>query len=267
MAEVREKVLNQEEIECLLDYMKINDDRTDQRPDVRSKHPRWDIDNWPQHIVKKALDLVISYPYAVEEVVFNESIISFRIHADSGDGDLSRLGHSILIPLMVEGEGSTVFFDNYWHGPSTRFSRTPVLPFEYNIPDTQGNIYYTPDLRKLLEIVESGNTPEQLKNVKNLESTIRHLIDARKGNGLSKPDDRTYDYTKIKNFHPEKTLDRSIWEKYLNHVPWENVYGLSIDKIINWVPGDVIVFDRTQIHSAGSGHNRKIGLTLFIQRV
>lgn len=266
MAHTVKDLLTPKDIQCLLQYMWINDDRTDQRPDVRSKHPRWRIDNWPQHIVEYVLDTVLDYPYIVEEVIFNESIISFRLHVDSGNGDVDRLGDAVLIPLLVEGAGTTVFFDNYWHGVSTRFSRTPILPFEYTIPGIDGHSYYTPDLRELLVEIQRGKVPSQLQHVQDLESIVGYLIEARQGHKISKVDDRTYDYTNVKNFDLARTIDRDIWCQNLTHVPWENFHGLSLDKIIPWTPGDAIVFDRTQIHCAGTGHSRKIAITIFTQR-
>lgn len=87
MVTVYRNILKPKEVVGLLDYLQINDNRTDSRPDVRSKHPRWNVDVWPQHIVKKVIDQVLDYDYKVEEVIFNQSRISFRLHADSGDGN------------------------------------------------------------------------------------------------------------------------------------------------------------------------------------
>ena len=246
--------------------MRLDDDRTDQRPDVRSKHPRWDIDPWPQSILESVLDQVLDYHYLVEEVVFNDSIISFRLHADSGTGDVSKLGHSVLVPLWTQGSSNTVFFANYWHGASTRFSRTPILPFEYNIPDNRGDVYYTPDLNQLLIDVQQSRVPPQLAHMDDLESVIQHLIDARSGKLISRPDDRTSDYTQIIGYHPDQYPDDDVCDQYLSHIPRENLGGLAIEQVMPWTPGDVIVFDRTQIHCAGSGHTRKIGVTIFTQR-
>lgn len=266
MAHVIKNLLSPEQIAQLLRYMSINDNRVDQRPDVRSKHPRWDIDPWPQDAIRSILDTVLDYSYSVEEVIFNESIISFRLHADSGDGNVDRLGHAILIPLFVDGPSTTVFFNNYWDGPSTRFSRKPILPLEYNIPLGNGNTFYTDNLRVLLSDIKNGCTPVELLSINNLEAVITDLIEARTGNKISKPDDRTADYSKIINFNPNSIIDPLLKSKYLSHIPEENLYGLNLEKIIEWCPGDVIVFDRRQIHSAGSGHNKKIGITIFTQR-
>ena len=258
--------LSEQEIKILLHYHACEDDRSDRRPDVYSKHPRWNQDVWPQHIVQQSLDQLLDYQYQVEEVIFNDSLISFRLHADSGDGEIDRLGHAVLIPLMVEGAGSTVFFDNYWHGSSTRFTRVPNLPFEYHIPNGCGTIYHTKDLRTLLEQVRQGDTPPELDHMQDLEATLVYLVEARRGNKLSKPDNHLADYTEIKNFDPQNHISDDVIAQYLTHIPRENLYGLRLDQVIKWVPGDAIVFDRTQLHCAGSGHDRKIGITVFTRR-
>jgi hypothetical protein len=267
MAYQIDSLITNQEISDLLNYMSVNDNCTDQRPDVRSKHPKWNVDLWPQHIIKKILDTVLDYKYRVEETVFNESIISFRPHVDSGDGNLDTLGHAVLVPLFVDGPSSTVFFNNYWDGPSTKFSRLKILPFEYSIPDQKGGLYYTDDLRKLLKNIKNNQVPEQLLHIDEIESMISYLIEARQGNKISKTDNRTYDYSKIINFDPNYTFPEKIRQKYLSHVPIENLHGLQIEQVIDWTPGNVIIFDRRQIHSAGSGHTKKIGISIFTSRV
>jgi hypothetical protein len=266
MAKVIHNLVSPQQIHELLDYMSVRDHRSDVRPDVVSKHPRWHQDQWPQHTVQEVLDQVLPYDYRVEEVVFNESRISFRLHADSGDGDLDRLGHAVLIPLLVQGQGATVFFDNHWHGASTKFSRVEILPFEYDIPTVSGEVYHVPDLRQLLHDIQAGLVPSQLADMENLESTVQDLIAARQNQKLSKMDARTANYQDVINYREDLRMDLQFWQAHLSHVPWENFHGLTVEQVIAWNPGDVIVFERTQLHAAAAGHDRKIGVTVFTQR-
>jgi hypothetical protein len=121
MVKTIKNLLNTAEIQELLAYHNTNDDRTDDRPgDVRSKHPRWNIDTWPQHIVQKCLDHVLDSEYEVEEVLFLDSITKFGLHVDTADGG-DDIYKTVIIPILVDGDGHTVFFDNYWHGPSVKF--------------------------------------------------------------------------------------------------------------------------------------------------
>lgn len=266
MAYVLPDLVTDHDIASLLDYMRINDDRTDIRLDVRSKHPRWSQDQWPQTLVQAILDKVMPYDYLVEEAIFNESKISFRLHADSGDGDVTRLGHAVLIPLLVEGPGATVFFNNHWHGPSTKFSRVDILPFEYDIPIGGGEVYHVEDLRQLLLDIDIGKTPSKLGEIDDLRTKVIDLIKARSGQKIGQPDGRTSDYQSITNYDDSRELDAVFWQQHLSHVPRQNFHGLAVEQVIDWKPGQVILFERTQLHAAAAGHDRKIGLTIFTQR-
>lgn len=266
MASVLPDLVTDHDISSLLDYMRIDDDRTDIRLDVRSKHPRWNLDQWPQMLVQTILDKVITYDYLVEEAIFNESKISFRLHADSGDGDITRLGHAVLIPLLVEGPGATVFFNNHWHGASTKFSQVDIMPFEYDIPIGGGELYHVLDIRQLLLDVQIGNVPLELAGIDNLKTKVTDLVKARSGGKIGQLDGRTSDYQSITNYNAGLELDPVFWTQYLSHVPRENFHGLTVEQVVDWHPGRVIVFERTQLHAAAAGHDRKIGLTIFTQR-
>ena len=220
MAEIYKNILNNTEVSELLDYHSIDDDRTDSRETVRSKHPRWAIDLWPKTIVKKVLDSVLEKDYTVEEVIFNQSRISFQLHADSGyNTDASKPYKAVLLPLYCEnGKGSTAFFNNFWHGEAAKFTRAE---------DPYG------------------------------------AVKDKKGQ-LSTKDQRVTDYSKVENYN-NRPFDRTLYEEYFQHIPYENLHGLSLEQIANWQPGDAIVFDRTQIHSATSEHSEKIGITIFTQ--
>lgn len=217
MVDIFKNILSQDNIKELLLYHRIIDERTDSRETVTSKHPRWDIDTWPQHIVQQVLDHVLDDSYSVEEVIFNESTISFQIHADSGYNN-PNIYKGIIIPLKCE-TGSTVFFDNYWYGDGAKFVR--------------------------------GEDP------------FKHVVDQEKQ--LSTKDRRITDYTSIVNYN-DQPFDTNIYQKYLTHIPYENLHGLTVDTIATWQEGDVIVFDRNQLHCASNEHDRKIGISVFTNR-
>ena len=214
MVEIFDNILSTAQIKELLDYHQINDSRTDIRETVRSKHPRWGQDTWPQQIVEQILETVLEKDYSVEEVIFNESTISFQIHVDSGYNN-SSVYKGIIIPLECTA-GSTVFFDNYWYRDGAKFVRNKD-PFE-NVTD--------------------------------------------KNNQLSTKDQRITDYSQIVNYN-NKPFDQDVYKKYLTHVPYENLHGLSVDTIAKWNIGNVIVFDRNQLHCASNEHEKKIGISVF----
>jgi len=262
--QVIKNILGTESIQELLAYNHIEDNRTDARPDVTSKHPRWDIDEWPQHIVEYILNKVLDYDYEVEEVIFNTSKISFRIHADSGHSDQDRKGHAVLIPLEVNGPSHTVFFDNYWNFDSTKFSKVDISPFQYKLPNKHGKWIVIQDIRELLQAAE--NKPETITEFEittDFIEEIRNLVKVRSNQGISKVDDRCYDYSNVINYNENYSIDNETYETYLNHVDFDSVKGLSIDGIAEWQPGSCIKFPRTQLHCAGSGHTKKTGITVF----
>ena len=262
--EIIENIIDNKELTELLEYNEIYDDRTDARPDVISKHPRWDIDVWPQSIIEKILDDILDYNYEVEEVIFNTSKISFRIHADSGQSSKDRQGHAVLIPLKTEGPSHTVFFDNYWHYNSTKFSKVDISPYQYKLPNKNNEWVLIEDIRNFLNDLESR--PESIKDfdvTKEFIEEIRNLVKVRSNKGISKVDDRCYDYTKIENYDPQYAIDQDTYNMYLSHVDFESVKGLKIDGIAEWILGCAIKFPRTQLHCAGSGHTQKTGITIF----
>lgn len=254
MVQVFDNIFTKEEIKVLLDYMSFDDGTIDARPDVKSKHPKWDQGTWPQELVKKGLDRVLEKSYHPETVIFNDSIASFRLHVDSGNGDQKSLYKNVLFPLWHQGQAATVLFNNYWLGSSTRFSRVEISPFEYNI---QGRI--VKDIRVLLEkCLKEPGTVTEFDITDQLIKDLQHLVEVRK-----MADTRTYDYSSVVNYDPDAKFDEDIRQRYLSHIPIETLHGLTVDKVIEWQPGSAIVFDRQQIHSAASGHDRKIGISVF----
>jgi hypothetical protein len=264
---VHTQLLTADQIDELLTYHRQVDDRTDSRPDVTSKHPRWDVDTWPQHLIKCVLDQVLDYNYSVEEVIFNQSRISFRLHADSGEGNTRTLGHAVIIPLHIDGPSATVFFDNYWHGSSTKFSKVLIQDYEYDLLNHRGQLIRVPDLRSLLEqCLKSPTSVDNFEVNKEFIKTLKYLIDARSNRAISKKDNRCYDYTNVKNYQADQKFPTELHQRYLEHIPIESLHGLTVDQIAVWTAGDVMVFDRSQLHCAAVGHREKIGITVFTQR-
>lgn len=264
--EIIQDIISKKEIKKLLDYNDIHDYRTDRRPDVISKHPRWNVDEWPQQIIKDILDKLLDYDYEVEEVIFNTSKISFRLHADSGYSNRDRKGHAVLIPLRTEGPSHTVFFDAHWHGNSTKFSKVEISPFQYTLPNKDNKWVKIADIRQLLYDLE--NTPykvAEFEATSDFINEIRQLVKARSNNAISKVDNRCYDYSDIENYDPKYVIDKIVYNRYLSHIDFETLKGLKIDKIAEWNIGNAIKFPRTQLHCASSSHKQKTGITIFIR--
>lgn len=260
MVEVFDNHISAGDTQRLIKYFFQQDELVDNRIDVCSKSPAWSSDAWPKSCIKSILDQVLD-TYQVEEVLFLGSKISFNLHVDSNTGDLDSLYKVILIPLAWEGDAATVFFDNYWHGASTRFCRTDASPFRYKLPNQNGIFLEVDDIRELLH--QCKTAPEQVTEfdvTDDFVNKLQYIVDIRNSN---KTDARTSDYSQIKNLQPEKKFNIQDHAKYLNHIDIENLHGLAIDQVVTWEPGQVIVFDRTQLHCASAGHKFKLGLTIF----
>lgn len=256
MVNVYKDIITDSDIASLLEYFRLVDDRTDSRPDVVSKHPQWDKDQWPQDIIKRILDQVLDKEYQVEEVIFNHSKISFGLHADSGVLD-QPIYKAILIPLEVTANSGTAFFNNHWLFPSAKFTRQQFNPLDYTVFDLD-NKPIKVNLKEFLQNRDLNLFPNYT------DTYIKNLIDTRLNNtGYTKTDVRTDQYEKIKGYDPKKTIDQKVYDQHLNHIAYDDLQGLSLDQIIPWVPGEAIVFDRTQLHCATSGHTSKTGITIF----
>lgn len=253
--------------EELIRYFEVDDDRTDCRIDVRSKHPRWGQDQWPQDLVEKLLNHVLKDPFVVEEVIFHESKISYRLHADSGNGDNQRLYKAVLIPLSWIGNSATVFFNNYWQGASAKFSRTHSPQLSYTLLDRNDNKFYVDDLEIFLQ--QCKTDPQSLEANFDIDQSfvqhIEYLISARKNQRLAPIDPVIDNYSLISNINDNK-FDREIHSQFLSHIPIENLHGLTVQGVVPWQHNTAIVFDRTQIHCAAHGHQSKLALTVFTQR-
>jgi len=264
MTQIHDHVLTDSEIQILLDWFNTPDELVDDRMDVRSKTPSWNTLGWPQYLVKKALDQVLEESYRVEVVLFYGSRISFKLHTDSGNGDNLPLYKNVIIPLLVEGPAATVIFDNYWHGPHTRFGKIAPSPFAYSLPDRYGNLQHIDDIRLLLEqCCTQPNTVDNFVVDTEFVNNLKRLVDIRSGVGARAPDGYVSDYTNISNYLPTNKFDTILHQQYLSHIPIENLHGLTVEKVAEWKPGQVITFDRGQLHSASNGHKFKIGISIF----
>ena len=64
------------------------------------------------------------------------------------------------------------------------------------------------------------------------------------------------------NLFNGKKFDEKIHSKYLKHEDINNLQGLEIELIYKWSIGDLLIFDRTNLHCSSSNIvNSKLGLT------
>lgn len=63
-----------------------------------------------------------------------------------------------------------------------------------------------------------------------------------------------------------ETFDVSMYLKYLTHLPYETLQGLSVQRVHNWKVGDVYTFECNRLHSSSNFKGTKEGLTLLVKR-
>ena len=69
------------------------------------------------------------------------------------------------------------------------------------------------------------------------------------------------------NIFSNEPFNNSDHKKYLIHEDIENLKGLKIELIYKWSLGDLLIFDRTNLHCSSSNiKNKKIGLTTFTKK-
>ena len=248
-----------QDLDVLLDYFYQQDDLVDDRFDVRSKMPVWNQTAWPQQVVEQKLKAVLDKPFTSDRTLFQSSKISFRVHVDTGTGH-NRQYVNALIPMQFDGPSATVFFDNFWTGPSTRFARTNISPYRYNIPDVNGNFIWVDDIRQLLDqCINNPHTVVDFRVDKKFIEDLQRLIEVRHTADL-----RTSDYTEIINYRSETVFPVELHQQWLKHIPIEDLHGLTFAEVYHWQLGDLVIFDRTQLHCAAHGHKLKTGLSLFL---
>ena len=60
----------------------------------------------------------------------------------------------------------------------------------------------------------------------------------------------------------KQPFDEKMYNKYLKHEDLNNLKGLEIEMVYKWRLGDLLIFDRTNLHCSSSNlKNKKIGLT------
>ena len=268
MVDVYKNVIKQQETKLLLDWFLDEKEPFDERGDVRSKKPTFSSSNWPKNILRNIIETVIDYPYEAETILFLESRTgTINLHVDNNNKPKEKWGHNILIPLHVEGSSDTIWFDNHCFENNVRLSKMTQSTHSYRLKDTNENWIMIDDIRVFLnfnlgDIVEiQGGKYKITENFLNL---VKYLIEIRGKNGIQP---RLTNYDKITNYTPNELFDIKIKNKYMQHIDQESLNGLTLDKIVEWEIGDIYKWERSQIHCGSSRHSKKIGISIFTNKL
>jgi hypothetical protein len=266
---IHRNIVDQATIKELVDFFYTDKSGLDVRPDNISKNIDWSKDGWDKLTVKRILDQILEPGYELEywmgmyRADFRKGDTYFPIHADTGGGKAKQaIYKNILIPLELPKEPGlvgTVFFDNYWHGPMSKFSKQPHYECGYDLPNRHGGKTFVEDLRVLKE--QAVNDPASVTDwvVDNeFFEMLEYLIPLR----LTRQNYPVSDYADVVNSH-NQPFPEEVRQKYLPHITPEDLHGLSFDQCYEWSLGDAISWDRPQIHATAAGPTGKLFLTIF----
>jgi hypothetical protein len=260
MVTVHKNIVPENLITELLDYLNLVDGDSDVRPGISTKIPQWNVGTWPQQCVASILNMVLDKPYQVEHSMFFGHELYINIHNHSGLGaDLQPLYRGTLIPLEVPENDvcGTVFFNNYWHGPGAKFSKAPAYQYGFDLTDKFGNTQFIKDIRTFKSQLLNSSV-SNFDATKELLDKLDYLI-SWVPTGRNMP---VSDYSNIINL-VDQPFPEDLRLKYCNHHSPEDVYGLSLDQYVQWQVGDVIEFDRTQLHCTASQGKGKKAIVVF----
>jgi len=273
---VVQDLVSESDVRTLLDYIALDDDRTDARPDVRSKHPHWDEPGWPQDIIESALNRAVGAGFVIDEITFRQDRIGLKPHTDDGHPE-GAVGKNMMILLDAQPASQTIFFTNRWPNNTKYgafFTRTPWNPFLYKLPNRQGEMIEV-DLRDLQQICETDPASvDEFEVTDGFRDLLRSLIQKR---GLPKLDFDTRDQTtgymqpglrvscfeELTDYKSGRSFDTDFHAQYLSDIPIQDLEGLTVEQVIEWQPGAAIVFDRDQLHCSSSNHHQKSFITIF----
>ena len=70
------------------------------------------------------------------------------------------------------------------------------------------------------------------------------------------------------NLYGNNYFDKKIHEKYLTHEDIDNLKGLEVELIFKWKLGDLLIFDRTNLHCSSKNINKKkLGFTSLTKKL
>lgn len=262
MVTVHKNLIPQSTIQEFVEYFHNTDRYSDPRPDVVTKSPKWDADDWPRVALGDILATVHEKSWRVEYTEFCHTIThQWGVHTDTGYGLDHQPAYQVtLIPLTVSGPCGTVFFDNYFSGQCAKFTQEVFNPYKYNLINKFGEKEYVEDIRVLRQQLESG--VETNFDITMLETLDELVVTRGQQRGYQPRNIYVNDYSVVENFN-DQPFSEELREKYCRHIPAEDLHGLTFEEYVEWNPGDVITFPRTQLHCASSGVMGKLGITVL----
>ena len=124
MASIRTNIIKQDEISECLDFLYKEDNHLDERAYIQNKIMTPSVDGWPIHIIQNIMKRIFNKEYEIECVDFRtQKGGATKLHADSGSSESQLKGKGVIVPLVYGEDNYTIFFNNYWNGHRSKFSK------------------------------------------------------------------------------------------------------------------------------------------------
>lgn len=200
------------------------------------------------------------------------------MHADTGRNKKAIIYKQILIPLKIISSKKnsskkvfTIIFNRRWYGPACTFRYKKTDPknysFDYTIKDQNSCFIKIKDLRnfyKKIKKLQNSNFSYENGNFR-IDSNFKKKILK-----ILKNPKKRYNQFSNKHITNNKKFNVNLYKKYLTHQPIDDFKSLKIDTLFSWSIGDMLVWDRTKLHSSNDyskhGIKRKIGFSVFLSR-
>lgn len=74
------------------------------------------------------------------------------------------------------------------------------------------------------------------------------------------------EYNKLEFYDKDAVFDSEIHKKFLKHIDYPQLNGLLLDTTYKWELGDIVLFDRQQLHCSCYTELPKTGIVIFTNR-
>ena len=272
---IKQKEVGVKVFKKLLDINFINDLNNIRNNELKAKVNRQDSTKIPFEFKKH--ELFIKLHEIIKSKLGNFYINDFsphfltskfplRIHADTGKDPEDVIGQNILIPINIypsDKKVHTIIFKNRWYGPSAFFTAKNTDGYDHFLKDINGDFIDIADIRELNEKIKKNKENEMIEFAGGT-FLINQLF---KENILKLLNSKRYNIRTNEHITEGKKFDKAIYDKYLSHQPYEDLSDLIVDTIYKWEVGDLIIWDRSLIHSSDNylinGAIEKTAIPLF----
>ena len=175
-----------------------------------------------------------------------------------------------MIPINIypkHKHAHTIIFKNKWYGPSANFVSKNSNGDDHILKDKNDKFVDIEDINVFYKVICEAET-NQLINYSNGVFIVNERL---KGEVSKLLNLKRYAIRTNKHITEGKDFNKSQYKQFLSHQPYEDLKDLEIHTIYKWKLGDVLVWDRTLIHSSDNylknGVDHKISIPISTSKI